>query len=188
MKGNTKSLGRALLLKVVESFQRQEPKGYLGRTALQKLCYFLRVVGVPLPYQYRLCHYGPFSDSLALEVNLLEADDLLKDGSREPQKYSNYQLTAEGGRFLKENAGGIGRDHVRLIDAVTAVFGRLEPAEHELLATTHYAHGEIKERMRRVPTRREAIARVLEIKGRKFKQQQIGVAYDALKKIGLLGN
>src|SRR5580704_10076574 len=36
----------------------------LGRTILQKLCYFAEASGVPLPFRFEIYHYGPFSQEI----------------------------------------------------------------------------------------------------------------------------
>ena len=44
---------------VVKSFDSLKPSGYLGRTALQKLVYFCKAVGVPIPCSFEMCKLRP---------------------------------------------------------------------------------------------------------------------------------
>lgn len=55
-------LRSAFLAAIVRSFSEAHPKGQLGRTAMQKITYFVKVVGVPLPFRFGIYTYGPYSD------------------------------------------------------------------------------------------------------------------------------
>jgi uncharacterized protein YwgA len=50
----------ALLAYLIKSFNEAGDRT-LGRTILQKLCYFAKASGVPLPFRFEIYHYGPFS-------------------------------------------------------------------------------------------------------------------------------
>ena len=52
----------ALVAEVVRSRVTLSPGGSPGRTAVQKLCYFAQVLGVPLHLDFQIHHYGPFSN------------------------------------------------------------------------------------------------------------------------------
>ena len=57
-----KTWEHALLAKVVQEAAEitQRQGGFLGRTAIQKIVYFLQVLGVPMRYRFEVFHYGPF--------------------------------------------------------------------------------------------------------------------------------
>jgi hypothetical protein len=44
---------------------------YLGRTAVQKILYFLQVCGVPLRYRFDVYHYGPFCSGVFNDIDWL---------------------------------------------------------------------------------------------------------------------
>src|SRR5437867_991119 len=63
--------------------------GVIGRTTLQKMMYFLQVVGVPMGYRFEIHHYGPYCDEISRDVEWLIADRVIQDSSRQ-SSYSNY--------------------------------------------------------------------------------------------------
>src|SRR5260370_14471189 len=67
-----------------------EQGGYLGRTAMQKIVYFLQVLDVPMRYRFELFHYGPFCQNILGDLEWLRADEVISDDSPDPQKYSKY--------------------------------------------------------------------------------------------------
>lgn len=81
----------AYLTEFVRSFQAQYPNGFLGRTAMQKLVYFGKSTGVPVPCSYEIYNYGPYSDQVTFKTDGLLADEILTDTSSS-SKYSNYRL------------------------------------------------------------------------------------------------
>ena len=82
----------ALLAKVVEEAGdiAQQNGGFLGRTAVQKIVYFLQVLEVPMRYRFDVCHYGPFCTSILGDLEWLMADGVITDISTDPGKYSKY--------------------------------------------------------------------------------------------------
>src|SRR5215469_3744796 len=112
-------------------------KGYLGRTALQKIAYFLQLSGVPLRYRFDIYHYGPYCDRISRDVELLVADGILKDNSSSPEKYSNYRPASEMEELLQAHAALLGV-HQEKINMVVQTLLPLEPEHLELLATLDY--------------------------------------------------
>jgi uncharacterized protein YwgA len=72
----TRTWEHALLAKVVKEATAVAPKegGYLGRTAIQKIVYFLQVLDVPMRYRFEVCHYGPFCTTILGDLEWLMAD------------------------------------------------------------------------------------------------------------------
>ena len=60
----SKNLCAAYIAAIVRSFEKQHKHGYLGRTALQKLAYFSKELGVPVPCSFEIYTYGPYSDAV----------------------------------------------------------------------------------------------------------------------------
>src|SRR4051812_6896627 len=92
---------QALLVVAAEAAAPESTSGYLGRTALQKILYFLQISGVPMRYRFELYHYGPYCDRISRDVELLLADGALKDASSNPEKYSNYRPGVAAGELLQ---------------------------------------------------------------------------------------
>lgn len=56
---------------VAKAFETMKSGSSLGRTALQKLVYFSKVAGVPVPCSFSIYNYGPFADKVAASVDSL---------------------------------------------------------------------------------------------------------------------
>src|SRR5260370_14748081 len=82
----------ALLAKVVSqaAIVAQQEGGYLGRTAIQKIVYFLQVLNVPMRYRFDVHHYGPFCDTILGDTEWLVADEVIADSSPNSEKYSKF--------------------------------------------------------------------------------------------------
>src|ERR1022692_4227645 len=87
---------------IIRSYQQHVGgRHYLGRTAIQKLVYFAKTLGVPIPSSFEIYTYGPYSDAVTFSVDSMLADDVLKDVSKVPQKYSNYRLGDSANKLLE---------------------------------------------------------------------------------------
>jgi uncharacterized protein YwgA len=51
----------------------------LGRTIIQKLCYFVKSKGVPMRYDFDMYHYGPYCQDLYYRMDDMTADNVVKD-------------------------------------------------------------------------------------------------------------
>src|SRR2546427_2089202 len=71
----------------------------LGRTILQKLCYFAKASGVPLPFRFEIYHYGPFSQEIFDRTENLLLDGVIEDKSSDAGQ-SNYVLGPNVDLFL----------------------------------------------------------------------------------------
>ena len=82
----------SLLAMVVQEARRAAETwgGFVGRTAVQKMMYFLKATGVPMTYRFDIYHYGPFCEEILRDVEWLIADGVITDLSDKPEKYSNY--------------------------------------------------------------------------------------------------
>ncbi|MDB5313172.1 MAG: hypothetical protein JWO38_7374 [Gemmataceae bacterium] len=54
----TGSWEQALLTATAQAAAPESGNRYLGRTALQKILYFLQISGVPMRYRFEIYHYG----------------------------------------------------------------------------------------------------------------------------------
>jgi len=172
---------------VVRSYQeRVGGNHYLGRTAIQKLVYFAKTLGVPIPCSFEIYTYGPYSDSVTFSVDSMLADDVLKDISNSPQKYSDYRLGDNADEILNAYQPLIA-PYQRTIDSVVQSLGSFEPKELELVATLHFIHHRMKQILRRDPSREQVLEEFRRIKKDKFGGQEVESFYLALKNAHLIG-
>lgn len=174
----------AFLTSIIRSFQENYPSRYLGRTAVQKLGYFAKTLGVPLPCSFNIYTYGPYSDAVTFSMESLLADDVVVDRSSKPN-YSDYRLGPNAEELLASFDAEIG-PHKRTIDLVVQAFGGFEPQQLELIATIHLIAGRQRQIHRQEPDKEAVIKEFKSIKGEKFNDSEISSWYDALKTAGLV--
>jgi uncharacterized protein len=174
----------AFLAAIVRSFEQSHPGGYLGRTAVQKLTYFAKVMGVPVPCSFGIYTYGPYSDTVTFAMESLMADDVIVDRSTKPE-YSNYRLGPNAAELLNAYDHDI-RPHTAIIERVVKAIGSFKPQELELIATLHFIAQRQSQIHRRKPAKAEVISEFTEIKGAKFTPEATSTWYDALRTAGLI--
>src|SRR5262245_44319464 len=116
----TGSWEHAVLAATAQVAAGHADKGYLGRTALQKIVYFLQISGVPMRYPLDIYHYGPYCDRSSRDVEMLVADRVLKDISSSHEKYSNYRPAEAADELLQSHADTL-RIHQETISKVVKV-------------------------------------------------------------------
>jgi uncharacterized protein YwgA len=178
------NLRAAYLAEFVRAFEKFYPNGFLGRTAIQKLTYFARAMGVPIPCSFEIYNYGPYSDQVAFTVDGLLADDVLRDMSPNSSKYSNYRLASDGIAFPQELAKQVALFEPQIAGVVKNL-GNFRPEQLELIATLHFVHHR-QAALGKRPTQSSVIAEFYRIKGDKFDRSDVMSWYDALKRAGLV--
>lgn len=170
----------AYMAAIVASFtEHVGANHYLGRTAMQKLVYFAKALGTPIPCSFEIYTYGPYSDTVTFSVDSLLADDVLADISSRPA-YSNYRLGQNAAELLGKYADQI-EPYKKTIDAVVKSLGNFEPNQLELIATLHFIHHRLRQIKRSTPSREDVIAEFRRVKKDKFTQAEIDSFYKALK-------
>jgi uncharacterized protein len=173
----------ALIAYLIRSYTEVSGR-ILGRTILQKLCYFAKASGVPLPFRFEIYHYGPFSQEIFYRTEDLLLDGVIEDRSVD-QGQSNFvpgpNLDLFLGRFAEEI-----RQHGPNLHRVAVMFSRLDPSQMELVSTIHYMHSSHREWFKVVPGKETVIASVIQVKGDKFARQTVERAYDILRDAALL--
>ncbi len=175
----------ALLAATARSAEKLADKGYLGRTALQKIVYFLQISGVPARYRFDIYHYGPYCDRVSRDAELLVADGVLKDASPSPGKYSNYRPAAEAETLLQLHSNDL-HLHQATIDKVVQSLLPLEPEHLELLATLDYLFRQKRAGGGTGPWKEEVIERFMLVKKDKFQRAAVSTAYDSMVQANLL--
>jgi uncharacterized protein YwgA len=81
-----------------------EVKALYGRKKLQKLIYLIKYLNGPVDYKFYKHFYGPYSNFLTSDVDVLVKDDYLKENLEsldfEKEEY-RYKLTKGGQEYLK---------------------------------------------------------------------------------------
>jgi len=168
----------ALVAATVEAASKKCPECYLGRTAIQKLLYFMNVLGVPMKYTFDIHHFGPFCQSVRDDVEWLLADDVIADKSQET-RYSNYKPGA-GWMELEAQYKDKLETYRRIMDDVCNALSDLSPDALELIATLDFSFRWVRARGGRGPWRQAAIEKFKKIKKDKFEDDDIDRWYDAL--------
>jgi uncharacterized protein len=175
----------ALLAMVVKQAVQvsQNQSGYLGRSAIQKIVYFLQVLNVPMRYRFDVSHYGPFCSTILGDAEWLMADEVIADSSPDPKKYSKYTPGTACDELISMHAGQLKEYEDAVKSTVTALLP-LKPDHLELIATLDYSFREMKATLGKKPPKEAVIARFREFKGDKFKDKEIGTTYDRLEGAG----
>jgi uncharacterized protein YwgA len=177
-------LRSAYVTEVVKSFKSLNPSGYLGRTALQKLVYFCKAVGVPIPCSFEIYNFGPYSEEVTRSATALLADEALQDLSH-TGKYSSYTVGENANEFsnefLDETEG-----YRPKIDSIVQVLGPSKPETLELVATLHFVNARQKGISGSRPAKESVMAEFRSIKGNKFSEGDIASWYHWLEESHLL--
>ncbi|MBI3722070.1 MAG: hypothetical protein HY248_05905 [Fimbriimonas ginsengisoli] len=162
----------------------QREGGYLGRTAIQKIVYFLQVLEVPMRYRFEVCHYGPFCNTILSDTEWLMADEVITDVSPSRDKYSKFTPGRACDELLEKYAERLKEYEDTLKNTVKALLP-LKPDHLELIATLDYAFREVKATLGKKPSKKKVIARFREFKKEKFMEKEIEDTYDRLESAGL---
>ena len=113
------------------------PNGYLGRTAVMKLLYFLQTLrGVPLDYRFSLHSYGPFDSDVLADLAAAESLGAVESTVTEYRGGYSYRISpgpiADWLQRRNEEFLGVYEEAVRW---VLERFGPRSSADLELLST-----------------------------------------------------
>lgn len=161
----------------------KEKRGYVGRTAVQKIMYFLHVKGVPMGYRFDLYHYGPFSDKVISDIEWLVADDVIAEQSQKPEKYSNYAPGEGAEEFLAKFSQALAPVALQ-VEKTVSLLAPMKPEKLELLATLDYIYRQEKSAGKK-PLKQAVLSRLQKVKPDKFAQEVVEQAYDEMIEIGL---
>lgn len=174
----------ALVAAVVEAAKKDCPDSNLGRTAIQKLVYFLHVLGVPMNLRFRIHQFGPYSDALASTVDWLQADSVIVDAASS-SAYSNYVVGDNYQEVASRFADRLA-EHRSTIESVVNAMASLDPRELEVAATLDYAFRWVRARGGEGPWKADTIKKFKEIKKDKFTDEKIEEWYSSLQSAGLV--
>lgn len=174
----------ALLAATVAEAARHCPDCYLGRTAIQKLLYFMKVLGVPMRYDFEIYHYGPFCGTIYSDIEWLTADDVINDTSNE-DRYSNYRPGTNWSDLETTFHDQLQKYDATIKDVVHAL-SDLRPNTLELIATLDFCFRWVHGRGGNGPWKEATIEKFLQIKKDKFDRAEIERWYQTLVDAGLI--
>ena len=170
---NTQELRLAILHRVISKLDD------VGKTQLQKLCYFLQEAKrVPTKYSFRMHHYGPYSEALDTDMARLKLTGYI---DIEPDTESfGYHITSKDEPL--EEWSHLVDPYSELVESVVQTFGKRPTHELELAATIHF----VTHLMPDVSTK-EVLDRVKALKP-KFNDKYITTRLTELERLGLLSH
>ena len=143
---------------IVELVQNAQAR--LGKTQVQKLVYFAQQSGVPLGYEYEIYHYGPYSFELSHDLGSLDSLGVLNVESNP----AGFGFDISVGKFAERFK--VEAKYQKKIEKVTKQFGLNTAAQLEVMATVHFVHSVIREKVAAGKVRAEVIQKVRALKPR----------------------
>jgi len=177
---------QALLAVVIAEARKvaDQQESFVGRTALQKILYFLKESGVPMRYKFDIHHFGPFCENILDDAELLVAEDAVVDASEKP-KYSNYAPSSKLEELVSPYEDQIAPFR-ETIKKVVETLIPLSPTRQELLATLHFAYRWIiATGVESDQVKANTVNKFIEFKKEKFSRQEIEDAYEQFIRVGL---
>lgn len=169
---------------IVKKWYEFTKKG-VGRIQLQKLCYFSKAKGIPLSFEFKLYHYGPFSQEIYDNTDSLILDGILVDNEVKSGR-SEYIPGDSMEEFINQNSRDIEK-YTSDLDFVVEQLEGLSPQRFELISTIHYSYRAKKDYYGQEPTKNEVITSSLKAKKGKYPKELIEDVYNLLQENGLLG-
>ena len=179
---------QALLAMVIQEGRpaAEAKRVILGRTAVQKVIYFLQVLGVPMGYRFSIHHYGPFSDDILSDMEWLIADSVVVDQASDA-RYSNYSPGPQINELLGRHPSFVATFR-KQVSTVCSALAPMPPQHLELMATLHYAYRTEKGRGGSGPWKPRVVETFKSFKGEKFSGTDVDRTYDRMAEIGLVEN
>jgi O-acetyl-ADP-ribose deacetylase (regulator of RNase III) len=186
------TLGRATLLKAMAQYldraQCLEPRVGITLLEIQKIAYFLQLMGEPFNLKFVRGRYGPYAERLNQVLDLLEGHFIVGYGDRTIPVTDLHPITLTPGSIDAVNRwfdSSGNRPPASLGRLARLVSGFETPYSLELLATVHFAAG----MEATTDDLAELIERIRAWSGRKarlFTSHHITMAYERLRSVGLL--
>ena len=174
----------ALIAATVAASTNGSGQSRLGRTAIQKLLYFMNILGVPMRYNFDIHHYGPFCSSVMHDVEWLLADSVIEECSQE-SRYSLY-VPGESWQELAKQYRQPLEQYREPIQQVCRTLSDRSPRELELIATLDFAFRWVRAGVGNGPWKTLTIEKFNSIKKEKFDDAEIDTSYDSLVRAGLI--
>lgn len=153
--------------------------GYVGRTAVQKIMYFLGIRGVPMNYKFDIYHYGPFCEQILWDIDLLLADGVIEEHSKNSEKFSNYTAGPSTEELVSSHEEKI-QEIADIVRAVVGTLIPLKPIALELIATLDYVYRQERAKGSAGGLKEKVLSRFQEIKKDKFPSDLVSQTYDSM--------
>ena len=177
----------ALIAATIEAAKRNCSNRQIGRTAVQKLLYFLNVMGVPMSYDFDIHHYGPFCADIMHDVDWLLLDGVIQDQSSEPERCSDYTPGGQWTELKSEFADKLSK-HQATIDEVCGALSDLSPGTLELIATLDFCYRWVRAKGDDHFRKEDVVQKFKAIKEDKFSDDDIDQWYNVLVECGLFSS
>ena len=166
----------------------EESRQYFGKVVIQKIFYFLTSYSkVPLPYEFYFYHFGPYSDLLKHDLEMMQLFGMIKI-KEDPKSMGNEIIPGEEDQLPggDNEAQSVVKQYSGPIDRVLSSFGSKDPAELELLATIHYVFEKTKPVYENTEEHRQVVLQKVKQLKPKFPLASIENAYVLLDGQGFL--
>ncbi len=161
-----------------------EKRHYFGKVVIQKVFYFLKTYSeLPLQYEFYFYHFGPYSDSLKQDLDMMQLFGLIKI-QEDPKKmgYEIIRIESKSTQGCEKDAESFVQKNIKDINKIIETFGSEEPADLELLATIHYVFEKTKSLCDNDIKHKQMVLRKVSDLKPKFPQDLIKEKYNFLEK------
>ncbi|MFO7997191.1 MAG: hypothetical protein R6U93_08690 [Dehalococcoidia bacterium] len=153
-------------------------KAKVGKTFLQKAIYILQDwLNLDLGYDYKLYLYGPYSEDLSEDIDILRDAGLIDVGIDATGYGYNIAVNDKGARFLSKNLDTYIVDRGKL-DKVISFIGTSDVKNMELLSTILY--------LAKTTADKDQTMRLMQEIKPQFNSEQIDRKVEELQRQGIL--
>lgn len=168
----------ALVAATVKAANEHCPNCTIGRTALQKLLYFMKVLEVPMKYDFDIHHFGPFCSDVSSDVEWLLADDVILDQS-DKETSSCYKPGQNLDELWQQFSGRL-EQYSSTIQKICKAFSDMSPRSLELISTIDFSYRWVRARGGNGPWKQSVVEKFKQIKKDKFSDADIDKWYGVL--------
>ena len=169
------------IFKELEKYRR-----YYGKIVVQKIVYFIQeAVGIDLDYSFSFYHYGPYSEKLERDIQLMELNNLISTSSDPKGRGYEIHLNEEEAKELIEGCSSFLKTNQKVIARVLRDFGKFKPSPLGLYATIHFVYKDIKEQNCKSDIKGKVVNIVKKMKP-KFQLSFISESYDELVELNYI--
>lgn len=160
----------------------QEKGENAGKIQLQKFIYFLKAIGIKIPYGYVIAKYGPYSGELSRKLEEMEFNDYIKAVNNYNYAISNPKesnlLTTIHSKEKYQNV-------INEFEKIYRMLPSVEFDDIELYSTVHYCYNSLR-LIKDSISIDDVILEVKKWKDDKFGDEEIKAAYEKLEENNLL--
>jgi uncharacterized protein YwgA len=176
-------LADALLASLIKDYKEQSPST-LGRTTLLKLCYFAKASGVPLPFLFEICHYGPYSQEVLDRTRNLVLEGIIEDQSVVSGQ-SNFVPGPNLEKFLN-HFRDLTREYEPSVRNIAGLISRLDTLDTELISKIHFIYSSRRDWYKKSPSKESVVQFMLKISADQDSRERVEKAYAILNEAALL--